>query len=70
MAFKGEIKIKDPYKSSPVKQDANTLSAFAQMGMGLVEGFGAMGQRDEINKQQGLAQTAWLQLDNKKEQTK
>jgi hypothetical protein len=47
MAFKGEIKIKDPYKS-PAKQTASTIGPMIQLGMGLIEGFGALNQKSDL----------------------
>ena len=60
MAFKGEIPIKNKYKS-PVKQvgTGKDYMAMAQLGIGLVEGFGALGRRGGLEERQGAAQTAY-----------
>ena len=58
MAFKGEIPIKNKYKS-PTKQKATDYGQLFQMGVGLVEGFGAMSQRGDLNDKQSGYQKAY-----------
>ena len=59
MAFKGEIPIKNKYKSPAKNIDPTGNAALFQFGAGLVEGFGAMSKRSDLRGAQTKAQGSY-----------